>query len=384
MASAADARMEERAVPGAAGIDLGALNRRQMLKMSLLGALGAAGLGSVADVARAGVLARASGVTLNFINYINWIGKNEYADFAKLTGIHIHEIVANEGNERIAKILEDPSVADMVLLDLHSGGRLAAAGKVATIDYSKIPNYKYVNPAFKIGLVSPGQAKGIPTDYGRVGILYRKDLMKETPASWHDFWALAPSYSGKVNMINDEPGMMQAALLSLGLPGNSTNKADIVKAGDRLVAIKPHLLQVESIDDGKPMVEGTAVMGLIEDFAGTAAILNNPHLPLKWVNPSDGMPGYLDIWMAVKGTGQLSQVEEFMNYHLTPKVTANFCNTLEIASIEPAADPYVAAAIKASPVANPPASVYKHVVFQQFLGDAQMYWDNEWLRFLSS
>jgi spermidine/putrescine transport system substrate-binding protein len=378
VASAEDARTEKKAVLGATDLAPGALNRRQMLKLSLFGAVGVAGLGSMAGAARA------SGVTLKFINYINWIGKNEYANFAKLTGIHVQEIVANEGNERIAKILEDPSVADMVLLDLHSGGRLAAAGKVATIDYSKIPNYKYVDPAFKVGLVSPSQAKGIPTDYGRIGIMYRTDLMKETPSSWHEFWALAPKYSGKVNMINDEAGVIQAALLSLGLNANSTNKADIVKAGDALVALKPHLLQIESIDDGKPMIEGTAVMGLIEDFAGTAAILNNPHLPLRWVNPSDGMPGYLDIWCAIKGTSELAQVEEFMNYHLTPKVTATYCNTLEIASIEPAANPLISATLKASPVANPPASVYKHVVFQGFLGDAQQDWDNEWLRFQSS
>ena len=361
------------------------LNRRQMLKLSLAGAAAASGLGAMADIARAGVRASTSSVTLKFINYINWIGKNEYADFAKATGINVQEIVANTGNERIAKILSDPSAADMVLLDLHSGARLADAGKLAKLDYMKIPNYgKYVNPAFKIGLVSPKQALGIPTDYGRVGILYRSDLMKEAPKSWKDFWKLAPKYSGKVNMIDDEAGVIQAALLMLGLNPNSRNQAQIAKAGDALVAIKPHLLQIESVDDGKPMIEGSAVMGLVEDFAGTAAILNNPHVPLKWVNPSDGMPGYLDIWCAIKGTSELAAVEKFMNYHLTPKVSGTFDDTLSIASIEPASNRFIKPALRNNPVANPPASVYKHVAFQTDLGTAQAYWDNEWLRFESA
>jgi spermidine/putrescine transport system substrate-binding protein len=384
VAFAAHTHSDENDGPGAAGVASGALNRRQLLKRSLYGALGVASFGSLAACGSASQSASDAGGTIKFINYVNWIGKNEYADFAKLTGTHIQEIVANESDERVNKILEDPGVADMALLDLESGGRLAAAGKLATIDHTKIPNYKYVNSAFKTGLVSPSQAKGIPTDYGRIGIMYRTDLMKETPASWHDFWALAPKYSGKVNLIDDEQGVIQAALLSLGLNPNSTTEADVVKAGNALIAIKPHLLQVESVDDGKPMIEGNAVMGLIEDFAGTAAIENNPHLPLRWVNPSDGMPGYLDIWCAIKGTNELTQVEKFMNYQLTPKVTANYCNTLAIASIEPAANPYISAKLKASPVANPPASIYKHVAFQQFLGGAQKYWDNEWLRFQSA
>jgi spermidine/putrescine-binding protein len=359
------------------------VNRRQMLKLSLgsLGALGALGVAGCGSSASSG---GTSGGQIKFINYINWIGKNEYADLAKATSIHVQEIVANAGNERITKIMADPGVADMVLLDLHSGGRLDALGKVQKLNLGAIPNYKYVDNAFKIGLVSPAVAKGIPTDYGRIGILYRSDLMSVAPTSWADFWRLAPKYSGKVNMIDDEPGVIQAALLMLGLNGNSQNQAEIHKAGTALIQLKPHLLQVEAIDDGKPMVEGSAVMGLVEDFAGTSAVLNNPHVPLKWVNPADGMPGYLDIWCAIKGTSQLDNIEKFMNYHLQPTVTGAFDNTLSIASIEPAASKYIAPKLRSNPVANPPASVYKKVVFQTYLGAAQQYWDNEWARFNSA
>jgi spermidine/putrescine transport system substrate-binding protein len=369
-----------------------------MLAMSTVAVLAAAGCGSSASStssagsttsgAASGTAsggAGGSGGTIKFINYVNWIGKNEYTDFDKLTGVKIQEIVANDGNERVTKITTDPNAADMVLLDLHSAGRLDAVGKIEKLDLSQISNYgRYVNSAFKTGLVSPSSAKGIPTDFGRIGILYRSDLMSETPASWADFWKLAPKYSGKVNMIDDQPGVIQAALLMLGFNGNSQNEGELAKAGDALVKIKPDILGIEATDDGRPMVDGSAVMGLIEDFAGTAAILKNPKLPLKWVNPSDGMPGYLDVWCAIKGTSQLANVEKFMNYHLTPKVTAIFSNTLSIASIEPAAAKYIMPSLTKNAVANPPPSVYKNVSFQGYLGEAQKYWDNEWLRFKSA
>jgi spermidine/putrescine transport system substrate-binding protein len=360
------------------------LSRRQLLKLSALGVLGATGASSLGGVARAaGTLAAAD--TINFINYVNWVGKDEYKNFQKSTGIHIKEIVTNTGNERITKIMADPHVADMVLLDLHSGGRLDALGKVQKLDLSKIPNYtKYVNKAFKTGLVSATSAKGIPTDYGRIGILYRSDLMTEAPTSWKDFWKLAPKYSGKVNLIVDESGVIQAALLMLGYNGNSQKQSEVHKAGDALISLKPHLLGLQAVDDGKQMVDGSAVMGLVEDFAGTSAILKNPSVALKWVDPLDGMPGYLDIWCAIKGTSKLTDVQTFMNYHLDPKVTANFINTQSIASIEPAAAKYVSAKIRANKVANPPSSVYKRTSFQSYLGLAQKYWDDEWARFHSA
>jgi len=370
--------------PGERGLTV-ALSRRQLLKITAAGALGVGGLRSLEGIAKAAGTIADSGSTIKFINYINWIGKNEYKNFQKATGISVKEIVANQGAERITKIMQDPHSADMVLLDLHSGGRLDALGKVAKLDLRQIPNYtKYVNPAFKYGMASAKTAKAIPTDYGRIGILYRTDLVSEPVTSWKDFWRLASKYSGKINLIDDEPGVIQAALLMLGYNGNSTNQSQIHKAGDALISLKPHILALQETDDGSQMVDGSAVMGLIEDFAGTSAILKNPGVKLKWIDPLDGMPGYLDIWCAIKGTSQLANVERFMNYHLDPKVTANFVNTEAIASIEPAANKYVQAKIRNNHVANPPASVYKRVSFQAFLGEAQRYWDDEWARFKSA
>jgi spermidine/putrescine transport system substrate-binding protein len=355
-----------------------ALSRRRLLRQAGKGALGLSALGALAaaEVAEAAT-------TLKFINYVKWIGKDEYKNFKAATGIGVKEIVVNSGSERVSKIQQDPKVADMVLLDLHTGGRLDALGRIAKLDLSRIPNFKNVNPAFKQGLASAKQAKAIPTDYGRIGILYRTDMVSEPITKWADLWKLASKYSGKIALEDNQIGLTQVALLKLGYDGNSTKEAEVHKAGDELIKLKPHVVGLFESDMAKPMVDGSAAMGMVEDWAGNAAILENPKLPLKFVNPLDGMPGYLDIWVALKGDHQ-AEVQQFMNYHLTPKVTANFVNTLACSSIMPAASPFLSPKLRKNAITNPPPSIYKRVAFQEFLGEAQRYWDDEWARFKSA
>ena len=90
-------------------------------------------------------------------------------------------MVANSSDDRIAKLQSDPNAGDLVLADLVLAGRMNGLGLLGSIDLKSVPNYKFVNPAFKIGLASPQARKLIPTDFGRSGILYRKDLFRIRP-----------------------------------------------------------------------------------------------------------------------------------------------------------------------------------------------------------
>jgi spermidine/putrescine transport system substrate-binding protein len=370
------------------------LSRRRFLGVTGLGILGASGFlaacgGDDDDVggqptATGGVTEEPesiSGQTIRFVNYTDWIGEGEYDDFKQQSGVTVTEISVN--SERVSKIVADPSAADLVLLDLHQAGQLDAAGLLAQFNLDNIPNYGLVDPAFKDGLASDDVGKVLATDYGRTGIVIRTDMVTEEIASWTDVFDLAPKYSGKVSFLDNEVGVIPITLIALGYLGNSQDEGECNEAADKLIEIKPDLMALVTGDHTKTVLDGSAAIAMVEDWAGSAAIAGNPDVPLKWIDP-EKTTGYLDCWGAVEGTEVMAAIEAFAEFHFTPEVYANYCNTLSIASIVPEADPMIKAKIKDNPVTYPPPEVYDSVEFQDYLGEGQRYHDEAWAKFKSA
>ena len=347
------------------------LSRRRFLAATAV--LGAAGI-IPAELA-------AAGETIRFVNYTGWIGAGEYDGFKDKAGVTVREIAINSG--RVAKITADPSSADLVLLDLHTAGQLDAAGLLETFNLDNVPNYAQVDASVKDGLAADSVAKVLATDLGRTGILYRTDMVSETITKWADVWDLAPKYSGKINLLDVPVELMPITLISLGYSGNSRDKGELEKAAQRLIDIKPHLLALTYADQAKPLVDGSAAIGMVEDWAGSGAVSGNPDIPLKWVDPEQ-TTGYLDVWGAIKGTKVMAAIEAFADYHFSAEVYANYCNTLSIASIVPAADHLIKDEIKSNPITYPSSGTYDKVQFQDYLGEAQRWHDEAWTRFKSA
>lgn len=375
----------------------GTITRRGFLKTSGAFLVGAGGLSSVlaacssdegpsAGPEVSGSIpagpADIEGQVVRFVNYTNWIGEGEYEKFKSETGAEIREVPVNTG--RSSRVVADPSSVDMVLDPLGSLGRVDSAGLLATLNLANIPNFELVDDSFKQGLAGEAETKAVPIDYGRTGILYRTDVVQEEPTSWSDFWAMAPDYSGKVIIPESQDHDLRNALLSLGYDGNTTDAGQVNEAADLLITIKPFLAQFSTTDVVKRLLEGSTVLAMAEDWQGSSAIRDNPDVPLRWVDPTDGVAGYLDCIGAVNTTQVMPAIEQFLNFHLEPENAANFSNTLSVAPIVPASVPFLKQVIREDPIINPPAEVLARITYWGYLGEAQRSWDDAWARVKSA
>jgi spermidine/putrescine transport system substrate-binding protein len=360
-------------------------SRRQFLLRTAQGLAGLAGGSALLPaVAAAQRSSRAAGDTIRLINYVGWIGKNEPANFKKATGNTIKQIIINPDEARIAKLAVDHNAADALLLDPSDAGRLRGLGLLAKLDYSKIPNYKYVDQFARIADFTPQRPYGIPSDYGRDGFVYRTDIVKEKPTSWKEFFALIPKYSGKVNLLDFESDTLSSALIALGHSPNSQDEGQIKAAGKLLEKVKPDVSALVTTDMLKPLLNGSGAMAMDWDYDASTIIAQNPKLPLKWVDAEDGMRAYLDAFSAVSTTKVLPAVLQFMNFHLDPKNYAEFVNTLHISVLVDAARPYVKESIKNDKILFPSKKVQSRIVFSLPRGEAQKFWDDAWASFKSA
>jgi spermidine/putrescine transport system substrate-binding protein len=316
--------------------------------------------------------------TLTLLTYPDWYGPKEFADFSKQhPGLKVStQVTGTTGTAaQIAQIANNKGAYDLSLAGVPVSSQMKLAGVLEPLDTSKIPNLKLVSPVFRKAL-----PLGIPTDYGKTGFAYRKDLISERPTSWKDLIDLAPKYSGKITMIKYDSDIQGSFLKANGFSINTKSQSQLQQMQKTLLALKPHLQAILETDYSKALIQGTAVMAIDYDYDIATAQKHNKNI--VWVPPTEGMAAYLEGWVALKGTKHLDAVWDLMNFHLAAKNYASFVNAIGTAFVEPD-NQYIEKSI-----ADNPSLKYTpgaHVEFEQYLGPQQVaYRGKLWEEFLAA
>jgi len=298
------------------------------------------------------------------VNYPGWMGKHEDAGFAAATGIKIKEVTGlTDGGSasQAAQLARNKGEYDMALAGNVLGQQLEMAKLVQKVDFDKIPNLSGVESTFREQF-----PWGIPVEFGKLGIAYRKDLLPNPPQSWADMFDMASKISGKFTFPDYDVDVMSMAILALGYDINTADPTQIKAATDKLISIKPYLKAFLSTDAAKPLIDGSVVLAALHDYDMPAAMKANSNI--GWVAPTEGLPAYIDGWLALAGTKQTSAIEKFMNFHLEPKNYADFINTTGAAYLLPAAERYIDPSILKNPALRLDSSV--KLQWQKFIDAA--------------
>ncbi len=313
-------------------------------------------------------------------NYAGWMGKNNVSDFhTKYPNANIKQVsTAAISSSATAQLLKaNPGAFDFALGDVAFIGQATAAGIIQPVDFNAVPNIKYVDPKFREAF-----AGSVPTDYGKVGIGYRKDLVSEAITSWADVWQLAPKYSGKIVLLDYDRDTLGSALHYKGFSGNTTDPSQIDAGKDALIQIKPHLLAVKGYDVAATLINGDAAIVMGWDYDVALAQAQNPNI--EWVLPSEGAMAYLEGWNVIKDTKHLDVVNGFLNFFLEPKQYANFVNTLGTAFVMKAATPFIDKSISSNNALIVDPSTLAQVEIEKFLGEATALYTKAWEEFKSA
>jgi spermidine/putrescine-binding protein len=331
-----------------------------------LSACGGSGSGATSSSAKGPIAG-----TAVMSNYPGWMGKNVVKEFeAAYPKATIRQVSAVPNAESAIVEIIKTGDYDFALGDATVGGQAKLIGLLEQLDLTQIPNLKYVSPKLRSAF-----PYGIPTDQGKVGIGYRPDIVGEKITSWHDVWRLAPKFSGQVVFIDLDRDSMGSALKYLGYSANTHKQSEITACKNALIEIKPHLQAFLGANVGAGLVNGSTAIAMDWDFD---VALNQPKQPkIEWVAPSEGMTGYLEGWMAIKGTSVLPVVEAFMNFALKPPQYADFVETTGASWVEPGVTKLIPADLANAPSLGPTADP-DEVEFEQFLGDALPLWADAW------
>src|SRR5277367_1971631 len=312
--------------------------------------------------------AAAGGKALNLYIWSDYLAANTLSDFEKQTGIKVHVAYFDTNETLETKLLAGSSGYDVVVPTASYFERQIKAGVYLTLDKSKLPNLKNMDPQLmsKVALHDPGNAHGIIYLWGTNGIGYNEKMVKELmPDAPLDSWRMVfdPAVASKVakcgiSVLDSPAEMMRAVYSYLGKDPNSQSPDDLVQAEAVLTKIRPYIRNINSSEYIEALANGDLciAVGYNGDVmqARDRAREANKGIEVKYVVPKEGSILWFDMLAIPKDAPDPDSAYAYMNYIMTPQVIADISNFKRYANGNLASQPLVSPSVKDDPGIYPP------------------------------
>ncbi len=239
-------------------------------------------------------------------------------EFTKKTGIKVNYNTFQNNEELFAKLSGGGADYDIIIPSDYMVSKLIENNMLEKLDFSNIPNYKFISEDFKNLNFDPKNEYSVPYMWGMVGIFYNKNEVKEKEEkiTWDILWD--EKYKGKILMFDNARDSFAISLLRLGYPINVPDAEKWRKAADELLIQKP-LVQAYVMDQIFNKMQNHEAY-LAPYYAGDAATImrNNPEV--GFVIPKSGSIRFVDSLCIPRGSLRKRQAEEYINFLCETKI----------------------------------------------------------------
>jgi putrescine transport system substrate-binding protein len=319
-----------------------------------------------------------SGKLLNLYIWSDYLAPNTLSDFEKQTGIKVHVAYFDTNETLETKLLAGSSGYDIVVPTASYFERQIKAGVYLTLDKSKLPNLKNMDPQLmaKVAMHDPDNAHGVIYLWGTNGIGYNEKMIKALlPDAPLDSWRMVfdPEIASKVakcgiSVLDSPAEMMRAVFNYLGKDPNSQKPEDLALGEATLMKIRPYIRNINSSEYIEALANGDLCLAVgyngdvmqARDRAHDA----NKGIDIKYSVPKEGTILWFDMLAIPKDAPNPDSAYAFINYIMTPQVTADISNFKRYANANTAAQPLVLDSVKDDPGIYPPPDLRQKLSVQ--------------------
>lgn len=275
-----------------------------------------------------------AGITLNVYNWGEYISDgsegsvNVNKEFTKLTGIKINYTNYTSNEDMYAKIVSGGASYDIIIPSDYMIQRLIAEDRLEKLDFTNIPNYKYIDERYKGLYFDANDEYSVPYNVGVVGVIYNKTMVDGTPDSWGLLWD--EKYSGNILMFNNPRDAFAIAQFYQGIDVNLTDKESWQKAYDKLLEQKS-LVKAYVMDEVFNKMESGAA-AIAPYYAGDFLSMYENNNDLAFFYPKEGTNVFVDSICIPKGCENKAAAELYINFLLDPNVALQNAETICYAS----------------------------------------------------
>jgi spermidine/putrescine transport system substrate-binding protein len=255
--------------------------------------------------------------TLNVLNYDIYIDKDLLSEFEEANNVKIKYDTYSTPEEMYIKAKAGASNYDLIISSEYMIERMINEGMVNKLNFDNIPNYKYIDEAFKNQPYDPNNEYAVPYFWGTLGILYNKETVDASSDSWEMLWD--EKHDQRIIMMDSQRDAFASALKQLGYSLNTVNENELDEAKELLLKQRP--LVMAYITDGAPdiMINEEADMALVWSGEAVSAMAENENL--DFVIPKEGSNIWIDAMFVPSTTKNQALAEKFIDYLCSTEAT---------------------------------------------------------------
>ena len=263
-----------------------------------------------------------AGIELNVFNWGEYISEggdgslDVIAAFERQTGIKVN-YTTYDSNESMYSKIESGSVSyDIIIPSDYMIARMRNEGLLKELDFSLIPNYKYIDDYYRNAYFDPENKFSVPYTAGMVGLIYNTKMVEEKPDSWGVMWD--ERYKGNILTFDNSRDAFAIAQFYLGIDVNTTNKTDWDKAAEKLKEQNP-LLQGRVMDQVFNKMQGGNA-AIAPYYAGDYLTMADINPDLSFVYPKEGTNIFVDSMCIPWNSKNYEAAHMFINFMLETEV----------------------------------------------------------------
>ena len=216
-----------------------------------------------------------------------------------------------------AKVSSGSAQYDVIIPSDYMIERMINEDMLAPLDLSKIPNYQYIDDAFKGENIyyecGREELYSVPYFYGMIGIIYNTSIVDENDeqiGSWDLMWD--EQYKGDILQFNNSRDAFGTAQYKLGLDVNKENEDQWRLALDELLEQKK-IVQGYVMDEiFNKMQSGSAAIAAY--YAGDYLSMYEDNEDLAFFYPEEGTNSYIDAMCIPKNAENYDLALEYINF----------------------------------------------------------------------
>ena len=272
------------------------------------------------------------------------------AAFEEATGIKVNYLTFDSNESMYTKLKTGGTSFDVIIPSDYMIGKLIEEDMLEPLDFDNIPNYQYIDEAFRDQAYDPENRFSVPYTWSTVGLIYNTNYVNEQDAeSWMALWNA--NYAGKILMFDNPRDAFGIAEKIRGYSLNSTDINELRQSAD-LLAMQKDLLQAYVMDQiFDKMERGEA--WLAPYYAGDYLTMVEENPDLAFSYPKEGFNIFIDACCIPKGCRNKAGAEAFINFLCEPEIMAENLDFLGYSVPETAAKELMDPEVTEDPVAYP-------------------------------
>ncbi len=256
------------------------------------------------------------GTTINVYNWGEYISDGSEGTinvnelFEKEYGIKVNYTNFDSNENMYNKLKSGGANYDVIIPSEYMIAKLISEDMLAELDFTNIPNYKYILPKYKGLYYDPDEKYTVPYTVGMVGLIYNTTMVEGPVDSWGIMWD--EQYKGKILMFNNPRDAFCIAQCYLGQSVNTTDTKEWDVALDLLKKQNPLVSSYVMDEVYNKMEKGEAAIAAY--YAGDYLTMYDTNPDLAFCYPKEGVNYFVDSMCVPKNAENKEAAELYINF----------------------------------------------------------------------